>query len=483
MPRLAWFTPLPSVGAGIASYNLELLPALASTHQIEIFVDGLPARFACPAADTPVFSAHDFVWKHRQHSYDLIVYQLGNAPCHDYMWAYLVRYPGLVVLQDGQLHHARARSLLQQQRADDYRCEFQFNHPEAVVDLAELGVAGCLGALADFWPMRRIVVESARLIVVHNDWLAAQLREEHPTGRVDVVDRGVPAPVVGPDANATVRNRHGIPADAVLFAAFGRVTSEKRIAQAIRGLVSIVDAVPDAHLLLVGEASEDYDPWADACALGVQKKVTMAGFVPDEEMGDYLGAADVCLCMQWPSSRETSASWLRCLAAGRPTIITDLVHTVDIPALDPRTWTLLHAPQPRSVSEKREHAPGRPAPPAKNGGGESGSVDAVCVSIDIVDEDHSLRLAMRRLATDARLRAALGRRARGLWMERFTLERMVIGYRNVIETACAAPLPDAALRARWPEHFLTDGTEHATSLLRHLELSELRIAEIWRRTE
>ena len=465
MLRLAWFTPLPPTSSGIASYNLELLPALASVHQIDLFVDGPPARFARPDADTPVYSAHDFVWKHFRSPYDLIVYQLGNAPCHDYMWAYLVRYPGLVVLHDGQLHHARARWLLQQKRDDDYRCEFRFNHPGTVVDLAELGVAGFLGSLTYFWPMRRIVVESARLIVVHNDWLAGEMREEHPNGRIEAVDMGVPAPVVGPDANATVRNRHRIPADAVLFAAFGRVTSEKRISQAIRGLASIVQAVPDVHLLLVGEAADDYDPWAEARALGVHKNVTIAGFVPDEDMGDYLAAADICLCMRWPSSRETSASWLRCLAAGRPTVITDLVHTVDIPALDPRTWTLLHAPQPTSEE-----------------GGESGSADPVCVSIDILDEDHSLRLAMRRLATDARLRAALGRRARGLWMERFTLDRMVTGYRDAIETACAAPLPDAALRARWPAHFLTDGTEHAASLLRQMELSESRIAEIWRKS-
>ncbi len=197
-----------------------------------------------------------------------------------------------------------------------------------------------------------------------------------------------------------------IPADAVLFVAFGRVTAEKRIAQAIRGLASIVEVLPDVHLLLVGEAADDCDPLAEARALGralgiekLEKNVTIAGFVSDQEMGDYLAAADVCLCMRWPSSRETSASWLRCLAAGRPTVITDLVHTSDIPALDPRTWTLLHAPQPDSGQGGRK---------------KSGPVDPVCVSIDIVDEDHSLRLAMRRLATDARLRASLGRRARRL---------------------------------------------------------------------
>ena len=32
-----------------------------------------------------VFSAHDFVWKQLREPYDLVVYQLGNAACHDYM--------------------------------------------------------------------------------------------------------------------------------------------------------------------------------------------------------------------------------------------------------------------------------------------------------------------------------------------------------------------------------------------------------------
>ena len=54
--------------------------------------------------------------------YDLVVYQLGNAACHDYMWGYLFRYPGLVVLHDAQVHQARAQSLLGgwTPRRDDY---------------------------------------------------------------------------------------------------------------------------------------------------------------------------------------------------------------------------------------------------------------------------------------------------------------------------------------------------------------------------
>ena len=181
-----------------------------------------------------------------------------------------------------------------------------------------------------------------------------------------------------------------------------------------------------------------YDLRADARALGVESMLTIAGYVDDEEIDDYLAASDVCLCLRWPTSRETSASWLRCLAAGKPTISTDLVHATDIPTLDPRTWAVLH----------------------------TGGADLpVGVSIDILDEDHSLRLAIQRLSVDASLRAALGRNARALWAERFRLEQMAAAYERTIAAALTAPLPDAAVRATLPAHLRSTGIEHAERVL------------------
>src|SRR6266567_2951745 len=123
--RLAWFSPLPPARSGIAAYSDELLPLLDAGHQIDRF---------------PEARAHDFLWMARRTPYDLVVYQLGNAPCHDYMWAYLARYSGLVVLHDARLHQARARALLVAGRADDYRAEFAYDHPDARPDVAEYAV-------------------------------------------------------------------------------------------------------------------------------------------------------------------------------------------------------------------------------------------------------------------------------------------------------------------------------------------------------
>ena len=442
MPRLAWFTPLPPAKSGIAQYNAELLPGLASSFHIDLFVDDSSESFRSPANNLCIFSAHDFIWKHLREPYDLVVYQLGNAPCHDYMWAYLTRFPGLVVLHDGQLHHARGRTLLQQwhPRKEDYRREFWFNHPDANADLAELGAVGLLGSLTYLWPMLRIVVESSRAVLVHNEWLAEQIREDHPDTTVYVVSMGVPEAAPAPDARRRIRARHGIPEDAVVFTAFGKATPEKRVREATRALASMADAVPQAHLLAAGETVDYYDLQAEAAVLGVGGRVTVAGYVTDAEIDDYLEASDVCLCMRWPTSRETSASWLRCLAAGKPTISTDLVHTTDVPTLDPRDWSVL--------------------------AGEKGSAKPIGVSIDILDEDHSLKLALRRLATDGALRATLGRNARLLWSRRFRIERMASGYRDIVERALASPVPDSSRRAGFPKHLLADGTDHAKQLLR-----------------
>jgi glycosyltransferase involved in cell wall biosynthesis len=453
MPRLAWFSPLPPVRSGIARYSSELLSGLAADCEIDAFVDGPPLSFTSGDERVALFNAHDFLWKNRARPYDLAVYQLGNAPCHDYMWAYLVRYPGLVVLHDGQLHHARGRMLLQrwQPRRDDYRREFRFNHPDAHPDLAELGVSGLLGSLTYLWPMLRIVVESGRHIVVHNNWLAGQIREAHPRAAIDVVDMGVPEAGAAAGARDRIRSRHGIADDTVVFMTLGKVTPEKRVREALRALGSVVDTVPNAQLLIAGDAVEYYDMRAEAEALGLSAKVTHAGYLPDEAIDDHLAASDVCVCLRWPTSRETSASWLRCMAAAKPTIFTDLAHTVDVPSLDPRNWSVL-------TGATNEDA--RP----------------VGVSIDILDEDHSLKLAIRRLATDDRLRTMLGANARAFWARRFTLEGMVDAYRRVIADTLAGEASSPDIGAL-PSHLRSTGAEYAEAIVREISGSEYHLRD------
>ena len=437
--HLACFTPLPPERSGIARYAEELLPALARRHAIDVYTSELHPEAGLDGVDT--FGAHDFVSKHVQRPYDLVVYELGNATCHDYMWAYLARYPGLVVLHDAQLHQSRARALIARGRAHRFRAEFAFDHPDAPPDARELGAEGLLGGLVYLWPMLRLPVESARLVAVHNAWLADRLRRDYPDAAVESIRMGVGDPLAGAtgtgEARARGRERLGLAPGDVAFGAFGGLTPEKRVPQILRALAGIRDAVPAARLVLVGAEASHYDVRQNVAESGIADRVTLTGYVDDAALDDCLAAVDACVCLRWPSNHETSASWLRCLAAGKPTLVTDLPHLADVPALlNPRNST-----------------------PARLGSGTDADAAPITIAIDILDEDRLLADTLRRLGSDAHLRRRLGERARAWWRAHHRIDLMAEDYERVIGLAATRATPPL------PGELLPDGFERTRTLL------------------
>ena len=157
--------------------------------------------------------------------------------------------------------------------------------------------------------------------------------------------------------------------DEITFAAFGLVTPEKRVPQMLRALAAIRGVVPAARLRLVGDVAPHYDVDADAGRTGSRIwSRSPAGSTTTPSIAQIL-ASDVCLCLRWPTNREASGPWLRALAAGKPTVINDLAHLVDLPTLDPRTWEVQVAATaaadagaglaPRGGHRRRGRHPGR----------------------------------------------------------------------------------------------------------------------------
>lgn len=464
--RVAWFSPLPPVQSGISAYSLDVLGGLRQAHAVDLYVDD-PVWHAAggrlhagrgpgiAALDgpfgLPLFRAYDFAVAHERRPYDLVVYQMGNAACHRYMWPYLVRWPGLVVLHDAALHHARAQALLLDDRADDYRAEFRFNHPGVDPRVADFVVAGLEGSPYYLWPMLRLVMARARGVVVHAAPLRDMLAEEYPATPMTVVSMGVPdpwdgeAPLVEP---RTPRAERGTASgsDPLVLAAFGLITPEKRIRAILDAVAALRDDGLAVRLRLVGAIGAHYALWQDVAATGTRDLIEVTGYVDDEALGAELRAADVCLCLRWPTAHETSASWLRCLAAGKPTIVPDQLTTVDVPTLDPRHWLLEH---------DRTDAAAVFQPPAAS--------RAVAVSIDLGEEAVMLRRALVRLARDASLRESLGRRAREWWQAHHTVARMRRDYARALEWAATLPMPAWPVDA--PPHLQPDPSSLGRALI------------------
>jgi hypothetical protein len=90
------------------------------------------------------------------------------------------------------------------------------------------------------------------------------------------------------------------------------------------------------------------------------------------------------------------------------------------------------------------------------------------VTIDPRDEEHSLVLAIRRLSSDAPLRARLGKAAHAWWKTHATPAHAAAAWNQILEEAvrlAPPPRPDD-----WPKAFAQDGTELARGILSELDL-------------
>jgi hypothetical protein len=102
----------------------------------------------------------------------------------------------------------------------------------------------------------------------------------------------------------------------------------------------------------------------------------------------------------------------------------------------------------------------------------------IAISIDPRDEEHSLRLALTRLATDAAMRRALGTAARAWWARYATVAHAVTAWQALLEQARSLEPPPRP--AGWPAHLDADGSERAKAILDEIgvasPLSDLRRA-------
>lgn len=440
--RLAWFTPWPPEPTGVAGRSFEVTQVLASRgHAIDVFVDRTavsveerwPDREPVAGEIRPQ-SAHDFIWRHHRQQYDLVVYQLGNSVAHGFLWPYLLRYPGLTILHDSHLHHSRGATLITPASADAYRAAFAADHPDVNPDVAELAVAGFDGAYHYYWPMTASAIRRSRAVGVHVRSVVGSLRDAHPDVPIEYVALGEGRQhVAGDDERNRTRQRLGIPPGRTLFGLFGGLTIDKRVPLVLDAFVRLRRLTPHVHLLLGGrpDPALGLDDRIDAT---VGDAVTLATDLDDDAFEDAVAAVDVSLNLRWPTARETSGPWLRALAAARATVTLDLVHQAHLPALDPQTWM------------------------ARPGGATH---PPITVAIDILDEAHSLGLAMARLAADADLRARLGQAARAWWTREHTLTRMADDYERIMQTARHSTTGTAPL----PEELRPDPLTHTRALV------------------
>jgi glycosyltransferase involved in cell wall biosynthesis/SAM-dependent methyltransferase len=329
--RIACFTPLNPQRSGISDYSEALLPHLAErAGQVDVFVEGDPpaARFSQPNLRVRPFA--EFDPEKDAESYDTILYQMGNNPFHVAIYELALRVPGVVALHEFNLHHLLAAVTITRGDWDGYFREVEYNGGAVALDRAYWAQTGAQEPDYDGLAMNRRLLERSQGLIVHSEYMVRAVRQAGFHLPVRKVPHGVEiAAVDRAEARRQLSKLTGFPLDEAtpVFGIFGFLKPYKRIHEALRALARLRASHPQgqtARMVLVGEEHPRYPLRPLIAELGIEDAVCIAGYVSLDSFTTVIAACDVCINLRWPTVGETSGSFLRALAMGKPTLVSDV---------------------------------------------------------------------------------------------------------------------------------------------------------------
>jgi glycosyltransferase involved in cell wall biosynthesis len=348
--QLAYFSPLPPVHSGIADYSAELLPYLAESATLTLFIDPAQYDSYLKQTTTPPISnlsilrtesqdeisqslipnlpiQQTYAYPPGRWKYDVALYHMGNSDHHRGIYEMLTRYPGVVVLHDVFIHQLLAHATVGQGNYAAYARELGFARGIDGVHLANAIRAGYETHPLFELPLSDRLVRSSLGLIVHSHYAAALVKAQRPRCPVEVIPAPIKPYVL--DSHDTHNGRSCRPKlnvsdQTVVFASPGQVTQNKQAEQLLRVFKELHRENNDTFLLFIGELLPEVNLAAIVGELGLAESVAMTGYVATlEAFVDWIQTADVIVNLRYPTVGETSATALRALAAGRPLIVLD----------------------------------------------------------------------------------------------------------------------------------------------------------------
>jgi glycosyltransferase involved in cell wall biosynthesis len=317
MTRLAVWSPLPPSASGIADYAAEQLPELARHFEVDAVVEDPRAVNAGVAAGVALRAASAAA-----HA-DLDLYQLGNSPAHAWVYRAALARPGVLLLHDFNLHHLVLAETVERGDVAGYLDEMRRAHGEEGSFVGRQ-VSRALGGdlLPALYPLNDRVLAASLAVVGLTRESAEGAARRLPGRPVLHLPHHLSLPLDPPPTRSAARAALGIPHDALVLTAPGLATASKRLDAAIRAVARLRPKFTSLRLVVAGDVDQRL-PLADwARDAGVGSALTVTGRLAADDFVRHLAAADVVLCLRFPSHGEISGALVRTLGVGRPALVT-----------------------------------------------------------------------------------------------------------------------------------------------------------------
>lgn len=329
--NVAYFSPLNPIKSGISDYSEELIPVLSKYVDMDLFVDGYVPSNEDLCAHHRIMDCSRIPVETVLRDYDIVVYHMGNAECHEYIFRTMTECPGIVVMHDYSLHHFFAAVTFGRRDPEGYIAEMAYNYGQKGEALARRFIAGNLPPLWEAssmeFPLNRRVVRAAEGIVAHSDFVCRRILRDFSMKPVRKINQSYR---MGQEDSSVSGGDLQIPPGQIVLASFGFVTPSKRIDRILQVMARLVKGY-DVLFLIVGENGKDFDISPMVRDLGLSEHVRITGFVDMDLFEAYMSRTDIGINLRFPTQGETSASVCRFMTLGKPVLVSNVGWFSEIP--------------------------------------------------------------------------------------------------------------------------------------------------------
>ncbi len=334
--KIAVFTPLNPIQSGISDYSEDLIAEMSKKCDIDIFIDDGYVPTNIFSDNVEVFNHKKFVQK--RNDYSQYIFHVGNSVYHTYMFDYIQKYGGIVVLHDYNLHFLFYHLSIEKKQLNlnKYKVYLKEDYPnekEAQEKIIKVKNNWSESLLLEI-ELNGTVTNYADKIIVHSDFAKKKLLLKNINFNVCKIPSY--AKIIDNSNIQLARERFGYSNDDIIIATLGHQTKNKRINKIINTFSKIYKQYNNARLILVGKP----DAWVEQFLTGLfndkqtswlKDVINITGYTSMEDFVDYLRISDICINLRFPHNGETSASAARILAAGKPLIVSNIGTFKEIP--------------------------------------------------------------------------------------------------------------------------------------------------------
>lgn len=317
--KLAYFSPIPPQRSGISDYSKELLPYLNEHYEIILIVDDDVCE---NIFDDIEFEKRDLNWfEQNAHTFERILFHIGNNPFHTHMLELLRKHSGVVMLHDFFLSGMYAYEEMVARNDRFWKDALLYSH--GYMALQQRCSQDGEEVAKQKYPVNLQVLQNAKGMLFHSNYSDELITKWYGNSK-DALNFKIPFLKNKPRAynKNFLRKNMGYTENDFIVCSFGFLDTTKLNHQLIEAWQqSKLSSLKCCKLIFVGENhGGDYGMQINQ-AIAKSKNITITGWSESQTYSDYLKIADVGVQLRTLSRGETSAAIHDCMAYGLATIV------------------------------------------------------------------------------------------------------------------------------------------------------------------